>query len=161
MIIDDHNLRKQEKGSQRDKKAKDSGGQESILAQDESTQQAWQWRMEMAKAIVERLECEEYSVKAVYLIGSTKTGKACQGSDIDLVIHMNDDSAREKLSLWLDGWSQCLDELNHAKTGEKCGGLLDIHFVSDEDFEENATWAAQLNNIDDPPLQLYPDEKTT
>ncbi len=103
-----------------------------------------------------------FGVKAIYLIGSTRSGKAQAGSDIDLVIHVDESSCdRAELEAWLDGWSQCLDELNCAKTGRKSGGLLDLHFVTDDDFTQDATWAAQLKNIDDPPQQLYPNQETT
>lgn len=56
----------------------------------------------MAKQIADRLDFERYGVKGVYLIGSTNTGTAGPGSDIDLLIHVQGSwsSARS----WINGW---------------------------------------------------------
>ena len=40
------------------------------------------------------------------------------------------------LDTWLDGWSLCLDEMNYLRTGFKAGGLLDIHYVSDNEITD-------------------------
>ena len=42
-----------------------------------------------------------------------------------------------------------MDEINFIRTGYKAGGLLDIHFVSEEEISDPASLSISLNlNID-------------
>ena len=44
------------------------------------------------------------------------------------------DEQRRALELWLEGWSLCLAEMNFLRTGYRSQGLLDVHFVTDDDI---------------------------
>ena len=49
----------------------------------------------------------------------------------------------------MDGWSLCLDEINFIRTGFKAGGLLDIHFVTENELSDLKSLSDKLNlNID-------------
>ena len=54
-----------------------------------------------------------------------------------------------QLSSWLEGWSLCLDEMNFVRTGYRTGGLLDIHFVTDEDIAHKTSFAAKIGAATD------------
>ncbi len=94
-----------------------------------------QWRLQMVERIAEKLDARRFGVKALYLLGSTKTGQVQPGSDIDLLVHFvgTPDQKRE-LDRWFEGWSLCLDELNFLRTGYKSGGLLDVHYITEEEM---------------------------
>jgi len=117
----------------------------------------WRWRLKMAEKIASELEAEKFGVKGIYLFGSTKNTSAAPGSDIDLLIHdIGDKKQRSDLSLWLDGWSLCLGEINYLRTGYKTDKLLDIHFVTDEDIENKNSYAVKIGAVTDAarPLSL-------
>ncbi len=117
----------------------------------------WQWRLHMAERIAAELDPKHFGVKGIYLIGSTSNATAGPGSDIDLLIHFQgDETQRGELSKWLDGWSLCLAEINYLKTGYNSPGLLDVHFVTDEDIANQTSFAVKIGAVDEPahPLQL-------
>ena len=110
----------------------------------------WQWRQRMAEHITRKMNFELYGVKAVYLFGSTKNGTAGMGSDIDLLIHFRgDEKQKQTLLLWLDGWGECLAELNYLKTGYTSSNLLDVHLVTDEDIDKGTSFAAKIGAVTD------------
>jgi hypothetical protein len=111
--------------------------------------------MRMAERIASELDAERFGVEAVYLIGSTKNANAGPNSDIDLLIHVRgDDEQQRALETWLDGWSRCLGELNYMRTGYETGGLLDLHFITDDDIERQTSYAAKIGAISDAALEL-------
>jgi pyruvate, water dikinase len=117
----------------------------------------WQWRYKMAERMASLLPAGKYGVKGFYIFGSSKNANAGPGSDIDLIIHIDDNSAnREMLDLWFDGWSKCLSELNYLKTGYKTDGLLDLHYVTDEDIKNKTSFASKIGAVTDPakPLRI-------
>jgi pyruvate,water dikinase len=114
----------------------------------------WQWRYKMAEKMAELIPAEKFGVKGFYIFGSSKNANAGPASDIDLLIHIEENTDREKLNLWFDGWSQCLSELNYLKTGYTSEGLLDIHYVTDEDIEKRTSFASKIGAITDPAKQL-------
>lgn len=117
--------------------------------------QFWRWRFFMAERIAQRLDSFRLGVKAVYLIGSTNNGTAGPGSDIDLVVHFQGSELQHaELLQWLNGWSQCLAELNYLKTGYSTDGLLDIHIITDEDVAKKSSYAMKIDAITDPAYLL-------
>lgn len=114
----------------------------------------WQWRYKMAEKMAELIPAEKFGVKGFYIFGSSKNANAGPASDIDLLIHIDESADKEKLNLWFDGWSQCLSELNYLKTGYTSEGLLDIHYVTDEDIEKRTSFASKIGAITDPAKQL-------
>lgn len=117
----------------------------------------WQWRKQMAQRIAREVDHQRLGVAGMYLFGSVQNGISGPASDIDLLIHFQGtDRDREELLNWLDGWSQCLDEMNFLKTGYRTGGLLDVHVITDEDIENRTSYAIKIGSITDPahPLQM-------
>jgi pyruvate,water dikinase len=122
-----------------------------------SREEHWRWRMRMAERIARELDPARFGVRAFYVFGSTKNATAGPGSDIDLLVHfVGDDRQRECLTLWLDGWSQCLSEINYLRTGYRTKSLLDVHLVTDEDIAARTSYAAKIGAVTDParPLPL-------
>lgn len=116
----------------------------------------WQWRNYMAQQIAETLDMKALSVKGVYLFGSTNTGDAGMGSDIDLLIHVDkqNDTQRLKLESWIDGWSRALAKLNYLHTGYVMDKLLDVHIVTDKDIQDGNSFAIKSNSVLDPATPL-------
>lgn len=113
------------------------------------------WRMSMAEKIASKLEPEKYGVKNMYLFGSTQEGSAAIESDINLLIHIEDDKCKqESLRNWLTGWSLCLSEMNYLRTGHKTEGLLDINFITDEDIEKGKNNADKITSLKNPAKKL-------
>ncbi|MBE5965599.1 MAG: pyruvate, phosphate dikinase [Lachnospiraceae bacterium] len=122
-----------------------------------SDEEGWKWRHYMAEQIANQIDMEAFSVKGIYLFGSTNNCTARLNSDIDLLIHFDGtDEQKERLSTWLHGWSMALSELNYIKTGYRSNGLLDIHYIRDQDIKDRTSYAIKINSIFDPayPLQI-------
>lgn len=111
----------------------------------------------MAEQIASRIDMKAYSVKGIYLFGSTNNCTARLNSDIDLLIHFDgNDKQKEELDNWLMGWSMALSEINYLNTGYKSNGLLDIHYVTDQDIKDKTSFAIKINSVFDPasPLRI-------
>ncbi len=115
----------------------------------------WKWRHRMAERIGATLDAQRYGVDGIYLFGSTKNATAGPASDVDLLIHFSgNEQQRRELEHWLEGWSNCLDELNYLKTGSRSDGLLDVHIITDEDIEKRSSFAIKIGAVTDAALQL-------
>jgi len=115
----------------------------------------WRWRYRMAQRIAEQLDPAKFGVKAFYLIGSTKNATAGPQSDIDLLIHFEGtEEQRRELTLWLEGWSRCLAEMNFLRTGYCCDTLLDVHLITDIDIAERSPYAVKIGAITDAAREL-------
>jgi hypothetical protein len=115
----------------------------------------WRWRLRMAEQIAASIDAARFGVKAVYVIGSTKNATAGPGSDLDLIVHTDDDPAkRQALVLWLEGWSLCLSEMNYLRTGYQSRGLLDVHYVGDADLAAQSSFAAKIGAVTDAAREL-------
>ena len=109
----------------------------------------------MAEALARSLDAQAFGVKAVYLAGSTKNASAGPESDIDLIIHIEDNKQKQReLSLWLDGWSRCLGEINSIRTGRRTDQLLDVHWITDADIENSTSWAVKIDAVTDGAREL-------
>ncbi len=105
----------------------------------------WRWRQRMAETLARSLDAKAMGVKAVYLYGSVHDGTARPESDIDLLIHFGGDPGqRARLEAWLEGWSEALTEVNHARTGLRVEPMLDVTLLSDEDLAEGRGAAARV-----------------
>jgi hypothetical protein len=114
----------------------------------------------MAQRIAALVDPGRFGVKAVYVFGSTKNATAGPASDIDLLMHVEEDGPRRRaLEQWLDGWSQSLAEINYLRTGYRTDGLLVVHFVTDADIAGGTNaFAAKIGAVTDAarPLPLGP-----
>ncbi|MHC1708643.1 MAG: hypothetical protein AB9842_14120 [Bacteroidales bacterium] len=109
----------------------------------------WKWRMHMAELIASRIDAPYYGVKAFYVIGSTKNHTSGPGSDIDLILHIEPYPQKQcELTSWLKGWSICLAEINYTRTGYHSEGLLDVHYITDQDIKDKTSYAVMLHNPD-------------
>lgn len=115
----------------------------------------WRWRYKMAETIAANIDPGRFGLKAIYLIGSTKNGAAGPASDIDLLLHFDgDEKQRLFLEKWLEGWSLCLSEMNFLKTGCRTNGLLDLHFITDEDLKNKNSCAVKIGSVTDAAKEL-------
>ena len=113
--------------------------------------QHWKWRFEIVNTIAEHLDLDRFGLKGMYLIGSTKNACAGPGSDIDILVHSDDNNKKaEDLKLWMQGWGLCLSELNFIKSGYRSqDSLIDLHIISDEDIRKNDSYACLINAVTD------------
>ncbi|MBL1216588.1 MAG: pyruvate, phosphate dikinase [Planctomycetes bacterium] len=119
------------------------------------TEQHWRWRLRMAEQIARLVDVTRFGVKAIYIIGSTKNATAGPASDIDLIIHdAGDERQRHLLATWLDGWSGSLAETNYLRTGYRTDGLLDVHYVTDQDIADQSSFASKIGAVTDAAKQL-------
>ncbi|HEY6572970.1 MAG TPA: nucleotidyltransferase domain-containing protein, partial [Candidatus Eisenbacteria bacterium] len=130
-------------------------------AKSESTHdQHWRWRLRFAERIAASLDAARFGVQAVYVIGSTKNATAGPASDIDLIVHVRGtESQQQALEAWFQGWSAALAEMNYLRTGYRTPGLLDVHYVTDEDFAQRSSFAVKVGAVTDAarPLLLSTD----
>ena len=72
-----------------------------------------------------------------------------------MIIHvLNNKEKITALKNLLDGWSSALSEFNYLRTGIKTEGLLDYHFVTDEDIYNKTSWAIKIGASTDPAKPL-------
>ncbi len=110
----------------------------------------WRWRLRMAEQIAAEVDPMRFGIAALYVFGSTKNATAGPKSDIDLLVHFRGDEAtRRALEHWLEGWSLCLSEVNFLRTGYRTEGLLDVHIVTDEDFDKQNSFAMKVGAVTD------------
>ena len=110
----------------------------------------WRWRYHMAETIASNLSTTRFGVKAFYLFGSTKNASAGPSSDIDILLHFTgSDKQKKDLENWLEGWSLTLSENNYLKTSYKTEGILDVHFISDEDIKNKTSYALKIDAVTD------------
>jgi pyruvate, water dikinase len=130
---------------------------ESRIPPDKLTENHWRWRYRMARQIASLLDPNRFGVRALYVFGSTKNATAGPGSDIDVLAHVHGTEAqRQQLLAWLQGWGQCLAEMNFVRTGYQCENLLDVHLVTDEDIAQQRGYASKIGAVTDParPLEM-------
>jgi len=110
----------------------------------------WRWRLHMAEIIAEQMEPDRFGLKAFYVVGSTKNATAGPDADIDILLHFTGtDEQKNTLLHCLEGWSKCLDEMNYLRTGYRLDGLLDVHFITDEDIEKRRSYALKIGAVTD------------
>ncbi len=110
----------------------------------------WRWRMKMAERIASEVDPKRFGVKGVYVFGSTKNATASPDSDIDLIVHIDQEKCDiEQLKLWFEGWSLALSEVNYLRTGRKTKSILDVQFVSDSDINGKSGYGHKINAATD------------
>ena len=133
----------------------DGRTESDVEAVERTGEEHWRWRFRMAQQIAAQLDPQKFGVKAFYLIGSTKNGTAGPASDIDLLIHFQGtDEQKKELTLWLEGWSRCLSEINFLRTGYRSEGLLDVQLITDADIAARSSYAVKIDAITDPARKL-------
>jgi pyruvate, water dikinase len=130
---------------------------------DSNPDEHWLWRQRMAETLASEIDSLRYGVKGIYLFGSTKNATSGPCSDIDLLIHVNEDeSTRELLESYIEGWDVCLSEINYIRTGFKTESILDVHIITDRNIEEKQSYAVKIGSVADParPLEMKRKKKS-
>ena len=131
------------------------GGTLSIIMDGEANQALaylnppdhWSWRLHKTYELGEKLSAKEYGIEAMYLVGSTKTGTAGPGSDIDIIIHFKGSiGQKERLMDRLTQEDRLICKENEEKTGNILDSMLDVHFVTDEDIKKRSSWASHITS---------------
>lgn len=105
----------------------------------------WKWRLSMAKKIASRTDMDRFGIKGIWIFGSTVKCTSGPKSDIDFIIHYDGNEENKKnYSLWCEGWSLALAELNLLKTGYETDVILDLHYITDEDIEKKQVFAMMI-----------------
>ncbi len=121
----------------------------------DADEDGWKWRHYMAQQIANRLDMDALGVRCIYLFGSTNNCTARLNSDIDLLVHFDGNAQQKKqLDTWLGGWSLALSEINYLKTGYRSNGLLDVHYITDQDIKDKTSYAIKIDSIFDPAYPL-------
>jgi len=128
--------------------AAEANGDSSLLNYE--SDEHWKWRYHVSEKIAKMIEMDRFGVEAIYIIGSTKSGKAGPASDIDLLVHFRGSPGQQKeLAAWMEGWGLGLSELNFLKTGYvTTGSLIDFHIITDEDILNKTSYAAMIGSVD-------------
>jgi len=93
----------------------------------------WRWRQRIAERIAARIDPNRFGVRSAYLFGSTESGEAGVGSDIDMMFVFEGSAEQENaFRAWLEGWSLCLAEISYQLYGLPSAGLLDAKIISGE-----------------------------
>lgn len=107
----------------------------------------WSWRLHKTYELGKHLEADRLGVKALYLVGSTKSGTAGPGSDIDLIVHFKgNETQRDQLMEWFEEEGNKLAEENEQKTGIQMDNILDVHLITDEDIKKKTSWATHITS---------------
>jgi len=107
----------------------------------------WEWRMKKVKQMARQLDPEIYCVEDLYVVGSTKEATAGPESDIDLIVHFDgSEEEKDKLENWFERWDQRLIQENEKRIGKRTDGILDIHYVTDEDIKKETSWASHITS---------------
>ncbi len=115
----------------------------------------WRWRYDMAERIAAEIDGTRFGVKSLYILGSVKNGTAGPGSDIDLIVHVEDDPERiREFKAWIEGWSLALSQMNFLRTGYRSGGMLDVHYLTDADVAQRNSYAVKIDAVTDPAEKL-------
>ena len=110
----------------------------------------WRWRMKMAEKLASEVDSDRFGIKGLYIFGSTKNAASGPGSDIDLIVHIDDKKCNiQELNLWFEGWSLALSEMNYLRSGYKSQGLLDVHYVTDDDIKARTSYASKIGAVTD------------
>ncbi len=124
--------------------------QKDVLYMKNKSEVHWRWRMRNVEGLASRIDPKHFGVKGFYIFGSTKNATAGPSSDIDVLIHfVGNDSQKENLLTWLDGWSKSLSQMNYLRTGYQTDGLLDVHIITDEDIERRTSYAIKIGAVTD------------
>ena len=122
----------------------------SLLPEQSQKDTHWHWRLQAVESMAAHLDAARFGVKNFYVFGSTKNATAGPQSDIDILIHFRGTAEqRNDLSLWLEGWSASLSQINFERTGLKTDGLLDVHLITDEDIVKGGSYASKIGALTD------------
>jgi hypothetical protein len=131
---------------------------QQFIGEEQKVQNYRRWLMAMVNRLTSGMKALELGVTDVYLPKSTKGGGTNPACPIRMLIHFQgSEIQRKKLDTWLEGWSLCLDEYNYLKTGCRLGGLLDVHYLSDEDIADKVGSWTKIDYIGSTAEELTPE----
>ncbi|MFP4001678.1 MAG: PEP/pyruvate-binding domain-containing protein, partial [Thermoplasmata archaeon] len=107
----------------------------------------WEWRMKKVEQMAREMDPEIYDVEALYVVGSTKEATAGPESDIDLIVHFHGgEEQKDKLDNWFGRWDQRLIQENEQRISKRLDSILDVHYITDEDLENETSWASHITS---------------
>jgi len=113
------------------------------------------WRLRMAERIAYHCGAQKWGVRGVYFVDTSDAGGADPASPIKLVFHfLGNSKQRKELETWLHGWSLSLAEMNYFRTGFHSEGLLDVHYLTDEEVRSEKDVASRLKVASDSVREL-------
>lgn len=119
-----------------------------------------QVRHQIARALSCCLRWEATDIRSIHVIGSAVEGQARRASDLDLVIRVPEEDARLEASLELI--NQDLTDAFREAVGSVSQDflLLDLHYVTDEDFESPGGISVALESPNVPRFPINPLRET-
>lgn len=106
------------------------------------------WRIQKVGELARDLDPDRFGVVALYVIGSAKENSAGPGSDLDLLVHVRQSAEQtEDLKAWFSRWSRRLAEENLERTGVSMPGILDVHYITDQDIKDKSSWAVHIGAL--------------
>lgn len=108
-------------------------------------------RQRIIKNLSDVICLEKLGIKSIYLIGSTKNHTAKHKSDIDLILHCDDENIeknRDKIITWFYAYEEALFQYNQDLVNEDKFKLFDLHLITDEDITKKNSFALMINSID-------------
>lgn len=106
----------------------------------------WAIRWEFAEKIADAMNPHLFGVFNMFLIGTVFNKTATVNSDIDLLVHYNNDpESRIKLESWFDAWNIALRDLMYEQTGIFIPKFIDVLYFTDVDLSENNYFASLVD----------------
>jgi hypothetical protein len=113
------------------------------------------WRLQTIESLSVQLRSRKLGVKKLYVLNQSVDKKARPFSDIDIYIHFDGNAEQKKnLNYLLEGWNQCLTEINSQKSGYRVTNFLDVKTFTDFDVENDTVIYQQINSSKDTFTQL-------
>ena len=113
------------------------------------------WRRYMAEQLAREIDFDVYGILGIYLFGSTEHDNPGVGSDIDLLVHVdNNESQQKMLRVYFDAWDLALINFNRLITGYSSNYILDVHYVTDEDIKRKTSYAIKISSKHEPAAPL-------
>ena len=111
----------------------------------------------IAQQLADETDFTDYGIRGIYLFGSVARGEARKESDIDLLFHVNNTDTQQIMLLqWLKGWDRALCTTALLSSGKMPPYVLDIHIATEEDIQNNDSFAYKMKSLFDPaePLKI-------
>jgi hypothetical protein len=85
------------------------------------------------QGLAAELDAERFGVRAAYVCEALEDAIAGPEGGLELIIHLERaHRGRRELEAWLEGWSLCLAEVEHLRTGSRPTRPLHIRLVTDD-----------------------------
>lgn len=114
------------------------------------------FRYSLAQQLAAYLGSMDDTIKAVYLFGSSLLDYLQPSSNINVLLHVTQDSAAlSSLVNWFD--AQCLQQYRTllGSCAERMASLLDVHVVTDADVSKKLGYGSLVGSLYNPALRIW------